>query len=387
MIKKIIKRVLNLLPLYARLALKYKASFKGKITYYRFAKLAYSKGVIPFRVDRLASEYTEAYYGVTGVSKEDKLWAIKRGLNPIKFAWYGLNKDNASDYLSDFDFYKPTTYCESTYLEFFENKLNTWLLLAPYKKYMPIHYWYIKDCNAILPLDIEKKTNGSIKDLLELIDRQPIAAKACYGGHGKGFYLLEKNREGYAVNRKYLPKEELVQLLKSLERYIFTEYCTPHSSIKEKIGENSFGVIRIITYYDTIDGAQLVSAMIRLGCKDAGIVTDYHGTIYCGLSLEDGSTFMPIYRESDMVYNHIACHPDTGVNLDGGIVVPKWDELKQLALQISRYLPFVPYLVIDVIPTEEGFSILEINSHGQMRNMEAQYPGLKNKYIRKHFVG
>ena len=142
----IIKRLfVRLTPLTIRLAAKHKGSFQQKLMYYKFAKLAASKGVVKFRVKRLASEYTEAYYGLKQISEEDKLWAISKGLNPVKYLWYGMTKENASQYLSDFDFYKPSTYVENTYLEFFENKLNTWLLLAPFKKYMPKHYWYIED--------------------------------------------------------------------------------------------------------------------------------------------------------------------------------------------------------------------------------------------------
>lgn len=387
MIKRHLKKLIAaILPIEYRLAIAYKGSLSKKLTYLRFAKLAKSKGVVDFRIERLASDYTEAYYGISNISKEDKLWAIEKGLSPVKFAWYGLTKENAIDYLSDFDFYKASTYAEKTYLEFFENKLNTWLLLAPFKQFMPKHFWFVKDggCN-IMPLDIDKNSNGSFDDLMQLIDKQPIAAKACYGGHGKGFYLLEKKDCSYAVNRESKTKEEMINLLKSLKGYIFTEYCKPHSEIAKKIGQEAFAVMRIVTYYDKQDGPQITGAMIRLGCKEAGVVTDYHGSIYCGLDMINGSTFKPIWRENDIEFREIEHHPDTGADLNGGVIIPNWNDLKELVLSISRYLPFVPYLVMDIIPIENGFKILEINSHGQIRNLEAQYPGLKNKYIRKHF--
>ena len=44
-----------------------------------------------------------------------------------------------------------------------------------------------------------------------------------------------------------------------------------------------------------------------------------------------------------------------------------------------------PYLVMDIIPTENGFSILEINSHGQVANVEPFYPFAANKYNKRAF--
>ena len=52
---------------------------------------------------------------------------------------------------------------------------------------------------------------------------------------------------------------------------------------------------------------------------------------------------------------------------------------------VSRHLAMTPYLVMDIIPTDDGFKILEINSHGQVKSVEAYYPFLLNEYNRKVF--
>ena len=136
--------------------------------------------------------------------------------------------------------------------------------------------------------------------------------------------------------------------------------------------------------YDKEEGSKFTASLIRLGCKEAGVVTDYHGTIYCGLKLDNGESFKPIYREDDDTFIPCPTHPDTGKNLIGDIV-PDWDELKRFVTEISEYIPMTPYLIMDTVPTDDGFSILEINSHGQLRILEPFYPFLKNKYNRKIF--
>ena len=77
-------------------------------------------------------------------------------------------------------------------------------------------------------------------------------------------------------------------------------------------------------------------------------------------------------------------HPDTGKRLEG-YKVNNWEELKTLAKSIARYIPWISYVTIDIIPSEKGFRILEINSHGQSWEFEAHFPFNLNKYNRIAF--
>ena len=149
-------------------------------------------------------------------------------------------------------------------------------------------------------------------------------------------------------------------------------------------GPDAFAVIRVITVFDPKDGPQLTAALIRLGCKESGVTTDYKGTIYCGITLDDGVTFKPLIRTTDDLCAPCPEHPDTHKSLSG-LSIPDWENLKKLVLDVSGFLAVTPYLVIDIVPTEEGFSILEINSHGQVRNMEPFYPFFENEYNKRVF--
>lgn len=265
----------------------------------------------------------------------------------------------------------------------FEHKLNTYYLLSPFKTSMPKHYWYIRN-GKYFPIDVVSECNGSIDDIISLVKENPIAAKSTVGGHGVGFYKLEYINDKFYVNFKEKSESEFKELINKLNDYIITEYVVPHKEFQELCGEKAFAVLRIITIYDEKDGPQITGAIVRLGSKAAGVVTDYPGSIYCGINLEDGKMFKPIYRERDDFYVSCPKHPDTGKELEGN-VIPNWNELKNLVKQISKYLAVTPYLVMDIIPTEDGFAILEINSHGQVRTVEPFYPFRKNKYNCKIF--
>ena len=125
--------------------------------------------------------------------------------------------------------------------------------------------------------------------------------------------------------------------------------------------------------------------MIRIGCKGAGYLTDSPGTIYCGIDFETGSLFKPKMTikenfESESCPNH----PGTNTPLER-ITIPNWRNLSDWVIRITRTIPWIKYVVMDVVPTDDGFRILEINSKGQTWVVEPHYPYLKNKYIKRAF--
>lgn len=364
-----------------KLAQTYKGTFRQKMKYLHFAKMAERNNVVSFRIKRLADEYTEDWYGVKNVSPEDKEWLCERGYAPRKVGWYGLTKENCKNYLSDYVFYRGDTYMDKAFLQLFEHKLNTYMMLAPFKENMPIHYFYLKN-HRVLPVGGETIPYAGV---LDLIKNQRIAAKSCRGGHGHGFFKFHYESGNYYLNNRLVTVGELEKTIDKLDDYILTEYVEQHQLLKELCGSESFpAVIRCISIYDDTDGPQLTSSVIRLGSREGGLVTDYHGTIYCGIRIDSGEMFNPIWREDDLTFNRIQVHPDTKKPLDG-VVIPDWQMLKDLILRVSAYLPWTPYLVTDVILTDSGFKILEINSHGQARNCEAHYPFCLNEYQRRQF--
>ena len=370
-----------------RLASAYKGSIYKKYKYLCFLLLARNHQVIPFRWSRIADLYTFDFFNNHKTSKQEKKWAYAHGFNSYKLAdWYGITKENYQCFISDFDFYHPRSFIQTPeLLALYEHKCCTYFTLQPFKESLPRHYCFIRS-KRIVPLDVRSSSDVNIQFIISLIKERPIAAKACIGGHGVGFYKLIYSKDGdcFYVNNQQRSQEDLVSILGKLDNYIITDFEIPKREYLDLCGRDSFAVIRVITVFDKDDGPQLTAALVRLGCKQAGVTTDHEGTIYCGLSLEDGRTFKPLIRVADNLYSPCPEHPDTHFSLSG-FVIPGWEDLKKLVLDVSSYLAVTPYLVMDIIPTERGFSILEINSHGQVGNMEPFYPFFENKYNRRVF--
>lgn len=358
--------------------------FKRRAKYAHFALLAHNEGVVKFRIDRVAKDFTMDYFEGGGRESPEKQYLYEYGLATYKAKWYGITKDNCNRFLSDYDFYNPKNYLNMQFTFWFDNKLSTYYLLCPFIDSMPIHYWYVKK-GVFLPIDrrfIKEGYSQSEEDVIGLIKIKPLIAKACVGGHGEGLYKMTYNDGGFQINHQPVDVSKVKKVLENLDNYIITEFISPHDDLVNIVGENNFAVVRLTVFYDQQDGPQLTSARVRFGCKEAGFRTDYDGTIYVGLTLEDGKTFGPLIRRDEYHYDECPNHPDTGVALENNYI-PNWDKLLKLITDVSMYIPMTPQLDFDIVPTNEGFSILEINSHGQF--IENYYPFRDNKYNLKMY--
>lgn len=76
-------------------------------------------------------------------------------------------------------------------------------------------------------------------------------------------------------------------------------------------------------------------------------------------------------------------HTDTHQLLEG--VIPSWSEVKEKLLEISAYIPQVVYMGFDVVVTENGFKILEINSHEGIELNQTCAPYMKNEPTKPFF--
>ena len=356
--------------------------------YVEFYTLAHDMGVVPFRYARIAEEYTDDYFAETGVPREEKDWYYRRGIPTFKTGWYGLTKENYNEYISDFDFYSPVNYLKKPPLiKWFDYKLTTWYVLSSFREYMPRHYFFIEN-GELIPMDLELNRYGTVEDVFSILQKGPIALKSCSGGHGKGFFKVEAHEKVYAINNEPADEAQIRELIASLDDYILTAYALPHKLFRDACGERSFSVLRTVSVFDKDDGPQITAILIRLGSKAAGIVTDYDGCINCGVDLKTGRIFNPLMRTGDaeniIRRNPMRFHPDTGVDLET-LTVPHFGMLTDVVKKISAHLSMTPYLVMDIVPTDEGFQILEINSHGQVRNLEPFYPFRKNKYNLRAF--
>ena len=78
-------------------------------------------------------------------------------------------------------------------------------------------------------------------------------------------------------------------------------------------------------------------------------------------------------------------HPDTGISWEGQ-KLPNWEYCKEGINRICKQLSSLDYLGLDIIITEDGIKLCEINSHPDLDYAQLiGKPALSNPDVRRFF--
>ena len=80
----------------------------------------------------------------------------------------------------------------------------------------------------------------------------------------------------------------------------------------------------------------------------------------------------------------ISRHPDTNVLLEG--VLPNWPLLSGKILEICNFIPQLRLMGFDIIITNDGFKIIEINSLPGLSYMQGYFPVFKQEHAGAFFT-
>lgn len=301
----------------------------------------------------------------------DKIWAVKRGFYPSRIDLWGLNEDNYTRYLSDFN-YRKLFPLNNGFQIWLDDKLTTRYVFQDtrIKDFMPRYYLYIEnDGNYSYLMDFDGQIPKDSNALLNLLrEEKALALKPLAGSLGIGFIKLEIKQGEIYANNELLSTEKYEELKKSLRGYIVTEYCHQHSQL-DRVWDKSECTLRIIMakFKDKYCGGKTKSILsyARFGTSLSSSTSNMsQGGVGVCFDFETGILDNVFYRKKGFDKNgqtmHDA-HPDTHV-IVGGQRLPNWDIVKKGLYDIVDYFSTLEYFGFDVIITDDGFKICEINS-------------------------
>lgn len=333
-------------------------------------------GPIAFR------EFYNDFFKYREADLKEKIWAYRKGFLSKSVVRLKINEENYSDYMPDLTYFKLHP-INGKFGKWIDDKLTMKYILNPFNEYLPEYYFVINrekitklnDC----PDFIEAKVSGVIKLLKE---KKNFAVKLIAGSLGKGFYKLSCEDNTFYINDKKVTESDLQQFISQLKNYAITEYIVSHKSIR-KVYDKTANNLRIMMINDDEFGPKITGAFMKFGTKKSGMIEHvWAGGIFCKIDLEDGTILNP-YMYIDKQLTRISIHPDTKEKIEG--TVPYWNLIKSKLTEIGNYIPQVKYMGFDVLVTDEGFKIIEINSHQGLNLMQMYYPVMKNDINRRFF--
>lgn len=309
------------------------------------------------------------------------MWAYQRGFLSSKIHRFGLNEENYEDFMPDFDYYRLHP-INGAYSKWIDDKMTLKYVLQPFNEYLPEYYFLLNDGKAIKLMDCPKNLESTIESIIYLLqEKGALALKLISGSRGVGFYKISYTNKMFYINQEESTQDQIVELLMSSERYLVTEYLVAHNDIRKSypITPNA---LRLGVLNDK-GNTDIFGAFIRFGTESSGLIEHaYAGGVFCGVDVLDGTLFNPKKYVGQKIVD-IKEHPNTKVLIEGKI--PHWDMIKDTVSEIGKYLPQLKYMGFDIIITDNGFKILEINSHQDLTNMQFYYPVTKNIELKSFF--
>lgn len=298
-------------------------------------------------------------------SAEEKKWAHERGFLSYHIKQYGLTEDNWRDCLSDRD-YKWLRPLNNEYRKLLWDKVTLRYCLDKYRQYLPEYYYHIVPRNGKIELlkmpDCPEGLPRSFEGLLALLrEKKLLAMKPTVGSHGIGFYKLCFDGNAYTVNGEKKTESEMLDFFSALDDYYnISEYIVMHRDLRRIYSEVAC-TVRIMVINRRGFDPVIENAYFRIGTKSTGF-TDNIGSGGVFAYVDEKTGF---FHDAEVIKEHIITpcpvHPDTGERIEG--MLPHWGEVLSVIPELCRYISPLEYLGFDVVITDEGFKILEINTH------------------------
>lgn len=305
---------------------------------------------------------------------DTKKWALERGFYPGRVELYGLTEENYHYYMPDYPYFMihPLNHHFRKWLD----KLTLKYVLNSNgcEKSMPQYYLYIENNgNYTYLMDFPRTIRRDSNVILNLLkEKKALAIKPNSGtSGGKGFMKVEYKDCNILINNEIVSLNSFNSIIKNIGNNIVTEYCRQHHELCN-IWPNSECTLRVIMVklpYDNIwDGARWhnIVSLARFGSSVSGGASNMSaGGIGVGFDFSSGKCkdFGLRFKRFSPDGN-IFCyeHPDSKVKWKN-YTLPNWPKAKQTIFDVCQQISSLDYLGIDMIITESGAKICEINSH------------------------
>lgn len=308
---------------------------------------------------------------------DKKKWALERGFYPGRIELYGLTEENYKNFVPDYQYFMlhPMNnhflkWLDKTTLKYVLNSNGCEDTMPEYYAYVEndlcgARFTYLMDC----PHDIPKNEDF----LWNLLQQKKVLAMKPNSGTsgGLGFIKLEQRADGLYENNKPIDLERFEEIRDTMRNYIITEYAHQHKELAA-VWPDSECTLRVImckvpaeNRYAPTTWACAVS-YARFGTSVNGGASNLSsGGVGVGFDFETGK-----YNDFCIRYKRytpdgkwmLDKHPDTNVEWKT-TGLPNWELVRNKIDALCQHISSLDYLGLDIIITENGMKLCEINSH------------------------
>lgn len=218
-------------------------------------------------------------------------------------------------------------------------------------------------------LDMHGRPLRSGADLERFLSQEPIArfcAKEVEGWNGRGFVACDVIHGDTVPRLRLLGTDETISCSDFVTRYaqyayhgnrILQEYIVQHPTM-QALNPSSVNTIRMMVYQPEDGPPRAFGAFARIGRSGTLVDNVGAGGMWSVADIHTGR-LGPGHRPK--LESEFVTHPDHGSPIDG-VLVPFWEEAKEVACRTLAAFPSTRYLGVDVALTDKGPVIIEVNN-------------------------
>lgn len=304
------------------------------------------------------------------VSLGDRIKMNLKGFTADQYVLFGLDKNNDDQYISEFE-REQTKKINQKYTLLMDNKLVFEEVFSHYVN-VPKNLCWI-DNQIIYDLDSSEQ-HEHFFPLLK--SQNKLVLKPVQGtGGGRGVHIIALVDNTIYWDKTVITEEELEIKVKELKDYVISSFVYQHDYAKQ-LYEATTNTIRIVTINnEEAQTFDIPVAVHRIGVSSSIPVDNASkGALVAPIDLETGVLTEAKHYHSVESFTH---HPDNG-NPIKGVQVPNWEELKNEILKVAAQFPYLKFIAWDIVITDEGYSVIEINKSSGLRLFQL-WEGQRNK--------
>ena len=316
------------------------------------------------------------------------LGLLRRGFVSDRYELYGLTtEDPSSLYVSDFArVARGQRINDRRFVPVLQNKYVFHEVLAPsFGRYLPRLLGVVVEGKFLRTGDGGSSGNPS-KSLVTALDETPgLVVKPIDGGGGKGVHVLRRTPSGLAHNGRPIDPPSLRALQRTWNGYVVTEVVDQHP-YAAKIFPAALNTMRVAMLRDVDTDEPFIPAAVHRFGNSQSAPTDNvaRGGMTCPIDLDTGEMGELASLSSRGSLVRYEEHPETGARIRG-VVIPMWDQARQLVIDVARALPYLSYVGWDVAMTEHGPKLIEGNHFMDISLFQVHQPLLRDERVRAFY--
>jgi len=308
-------------------------------------------------------------------------WAetLRSGFLTRSRQMYDFARHGSDLYLSDYARLTRTAHVNGSWAEYLDDKLCFHVLFDEHLRLPRLFGVFADGRFAAL--------HGGVGDIFDLLSLQGrLVIKARRGSFGRKVYMVRQEAGGgIAVNGIRLrPDERLHDRIAEGSDYVVTEFVE-QARYASRIYPATPNTVRLLTLLDPEGSGPFIAAAVhRFGGHGSGPIDNFScGGLSAEVDIFTGK-LGPAARFSREGVEWHSRHPDTDESVED-VQIPGWQNLRDTLLaEVARLK--IPYVGWDVIVTDNGFRVIEGNSHSGMHVFQVHRPLLVDPRTRAFFT-